>query len=218
MLSYTIKRMRRKTLSAYVLDNGNVEVRAPYSVSDDDIEKFIAEKEDTLKRYIDEQLKRQAQKNSFVLDIGSTLLFLGKECKIEYGTKTQLLNDTFYVTQGNIKNQVVALYKLAAQKIITERVEYLSKHTGLSYSSVKINSARSRWGSCSAKKALNFSWFLIMASPHEIDYVIIHELSHTKHMNHSSRFWDEVAKYVSDYKECRKNLNSIARRLQVENW
>lgn len=76
-----------------------------------------------------------------------------------------------------------------AKIILPMRLYQLSGEHNLSYKSVKINSSRGRWGSCSARKAINLSYFLVLLPPHLIDYVLLHELCHTREMNHGDRFW-----------------------------
>ncbi|GAE82647.1 YgjP family zinc-dependent metalloprotease [Bacteroides reticulotermitis] len=76
-----------------------------------------------------------------------------------------------------------------AKEILPARLELLSKQAGLPYTSVKINSSQGRWGSCSARKNINLSYFLLLLPTHLIDYVLLHELCHTREMNHSERFW-----------------------------
>lgn len=76
-----------------------------------------------------------------------------------------------------------------AKYILPSRLERLSKQCGLPYASVKINSSKGRWGSCSARKNINLSLFLMLLPSHLIDYVLLHELCHTREMNHSERFW-----------------------------
>lgn len=76
-----------------------------------------------------------------------------------------------------------------AKSILPPRLERLSKQNGLSYANVKINSSQGRWGSCSAKKDINLSYYLVLLPSHLIDYVLLHELCHTREMNHSERFW-----------------------------
>lgn len=76
-----------------------------------------------------------------------------------------------------------------AKSILPSRLERLSKQSGLSYASVKINSSQGRWGSCSAKKGINLSYYLVLLPSHLIDYVLLHELCHTREMNHGERFW-----------------------------
>jgi predicted metal-dependent hydrolase len=81
---------------------------------------------------------------------------------------------------------------------------------------VKITNAVTRWGSCNSKRAVNFSWRLILADNGCIDYVIIHELAHIKELNHSPRFWAIVAEYCPDYKACRERLKTLAEKLIAE--
>lgn len=91
--------------------------------------------------------------------------------------------------------------KIKARDYIPNRVRELAYKFWFSYNFIKITSAKTRWGSCTSKKNLNFSYRLILTPKDVIDYVIIHELSHLKHMNHSKRFWREVASMMPDYKK-----------------
>lgn len=77
-----------------------------------------------------------------------------------------------------------------AGTILPSRLYMLSRQHDLPCNKVKINSSRGRWGSCSAGKNINLSYFLVLLPQHLIDYVLLHELCHTKEMNHSDRFWD----------------------------
>lgn len=76
-----------------------------------------------------------------------------------------------------------------AKIILPPRLYMLSERHNLPYKSVKINSSRGRWGSCSARKTINLSYFLVLLPPHLMDYVLLHELCHTREMNHGDRFW-----------------------------
>lgn len=77
-----------------------------------------------------------------------------------------------------------------AKIILPPRLYMLAEQHRLPYKSVKINSSRGRWGSCSATKAINLSYFLVLLPPHLIDYVLLHELCHTREMNHGDHFWE----------------------------
>lgn len=90
--------------------------------------------------------------------------------------------------------------KKKAHQIIPARAFHYAEIMGLSYGKISIRTQKTRWGSCSAKGNLNFNALLLLAPPEIMDYVIVHELAHLRHMNHSSRFWAEVAKYMPDYK------------------
>ena len=76
------------------------------------------------------------------------------------------------------------------------RLDRLSKQCGLPYASVKINSSQGRWGSCSTKKDINLSYYLVLLPSYLIDYVLLHELCHTREMNHSERFWSLLNQFT----------------------
>lgn len=113
-----------------------------------------------------------------------------------------------------IKNAFIKFYKKEAKSYIISRTLEIAEKLDLQFNKIRITSAKTRWGSCSSKKNLNFSWKLILTKKEAIDYVIIHELAHLKEMNHSKRFWDVVEKYAEiiwnwDYKEHKKYLKSF---------
>ena len=85
------------------------------------------------------------------------------------------------------------------KETITKRVSYFARLMGVSYRNITIREQKTRWGSCSSEKNLNFNWKLILAPPEVLDYVVVHELCHLKEMNHSKAFWDEVEKVMPEY-------------------
>ncbi|MBQ0028801.1 MAG: M48 family metallopeptidase [Lachnospiraceae bacterium] len=102
-------------------------------------------------------------------------------------------------------NKINELAKLA-KKEIPSRVEYFANIIGVEYGRIAIRHQKTRWGSCSSKGNLNFNCLLMLVPEDVRDYVIVHELCHLIELNHSPRFWAEVAKYVPDYKVKRKWL------------
>ena len=86
-----------------------------------------------------------------------------------------------------------------SKETITKRVSYFARLMGVSYRNITIREQKTRWGSCSSEKNLNFNWKLILAPPEVLDYVVVHELCHLKEMNHSKAFWDEVGKVMPEY-------------------
>lgn len=96
--------------------------------------------------------------------------------------------------------------KQKARDYLPKAVEYYGNLMGLRPTSLKITSAKGRFGSCSGKNGICFSYRLMMYPKEAIDYVVVHELAHIKHHDHSPRFWGLVANYMPDYKERRKLL------------
>lgn len=103
-------------------------------------------------------------------------------------------------------NNMDVFYKKEAKSYITKRCNELAGKYGFTHKGIRITSALTRWGSCSSKKTLNFSYRLIMTPKECIDYVIIHELCHLRQMNHSAKFWKEVSDIMPEYKQCENHL------------
>lgn len=121
-----------------------------------------------------------------------------------------LLNRLKINNKNNILRCYDDFYKLYAKKHLTQRVEYFSKIMNLEYSEIKFRKMKSRWGSCSSKKVITLNSELVKIRKELVDYVVVHELAHLVHMNHSKSFHDLVEKYIFNSKKIRKELKSIA--------
>ncbi len=108
-----------------------------------------------------------------------------------------------------------ALSKRALNRV-RQRLEFYAPHLGVQFGRVTVRDQRSRWGSCSSKRNLNFNWKLIMAPPEVLDYVVIHELCHLMEFNHSPRFWALVAEQMPEYTFWKKWLKVHGPELGVE--
>lgn len=98
--------------------------------------------------------------------------------------------------------------KIAKQKIM-EHVDYYARRMEIDYGSISMRNQKSRWGSCSSKGNFNFNYRLAYLPEELLDYVVVHELAHRRHMDHSAAFWEEVETYYPAYKKCRQMLNDI---------
>jgi len=189
-----------------------------------EIDRFVASKEKWIKSRLVRTQEQAVQRENFNLDYGDMILYRGKLYPIaqKADNRAVFVDETFYVPQDlspdEIKAACVRIYKKLAKQDINEKVQYYSGRLSAKPTAVKINSAKTRWGSCSAKKSLNFSWRLIMADDDVIDYVVVHELAHTIELNHSKRFWSIVSGVLPDYKERQKKLKELQRKLLGENW
>jgi predicted metal-dependent hydrolase len=110
------------------------------------------------------------------------------------------------------------IYKVEAKRYIPDRVKHYANIMNLAPDQVRITSAFGRWGSCSGKKRLNFAWALMMADDDAIDAVIVHELSHMIHSNHSKNFYSSVYKYYPNYDSQHGQLKELSRRINRERW
>ena len=112
-------------------------------------------------------------------------------------------------TKKNVLKSYDFFYKEYAQNYITPKVEHFAKIMGYSYKEIKYKKMKSRWGSCSSTKTLTFNTELIKVTEKLIDYVIVHELAHLKHMNHSKDFHSLVESYLPNSKVYKNELKNI---------
>jgi len=111
-------------------------------------------------------------------------------------------------TQDHIRHTIGQWYQQRAEERLPEIVAQIATTIGVNYGAIEIRHFKSRWGSCRADGRLQFNWRLMMASSEVIEYVVIHELCHRIHLNHSRAFWGEVEKHMPDYKQHRKWLKT----------
>ena len=100
-------------------------------------------------------------------------------------------------------------YKNEAMKLCTDLAKELSKSLDVQYNRISIKNHKRRWGSCSSKKNLNFNYKIVFLTSEQARYLVAHELSHLKEMNHSKKFWTLVESVVPNYKELRKEMRYL---------
>ncbi len=100
----------------------------------------------------------------------------------------------------------IRTYTKAARDLAAERIAHVNQHYQLPFGRIAIRNQRTRWGSCSKKKNINFNYRIALLPQELSDYIIVHELCHTKEFNHSTKFWALVAEIVPEYKTLRKRL------------
>lgn len=123
-----------------------------------------------------------------------------------------LQDDTLTITintpLADLPALVEAWSRAQAQEILPQKVAVWAQKMGVEYNNIVIKDQKTLWGSCSQKKNLNFSYRLIKMPLSIIDYLIVHELAHLIHFDHSPEFWSCVQSYIPNYKEARKWLNT----------
>jgi predicted metal-dependent hydrolase len=111
------------------------------------------------------------------------------------------------------KRMAYLTHKEAARTYLLPLLETEAARIGVTYGRVAIKDTKRSWGSCSAKGNLNFHYKLLFIPEHLARYVVIHELCHRKHLNHSAAFWDEVALWCDGVMDCRRELRHIERHI-----
>lgn len=206
--SFEIIRASRRSISIQISKNHGLIVRAPFSVPEDIIHAFVDRKSDWIRKHLTKHTEQLIQKNN-------TLYYLGQSHLFEYNLlqkETVDRNEWFFTFTGKVQDNsseyatLIKWYRKQARIHLAQRVSYYSEKHGLPYEQIRITSAITQWGSCSAHNNLNFPWRLVMVPREVIDYVVVHELAHTIHKNHSSRFWGLVESIMPDWKEHRAHL------------
>lgn len=165
--------------------------------------------------------KIQAQAEQIPKEIKrpDNLVVLGDEWQIHYETgmmnfhiaNSHTLTLTIFTKpkdEHKIRSILIRWLKMTAEKALTLYLQEMSKETNLNYSSLKITSGQHVWGTCTSQKNISLNYKLVMFPIDVIRYVIIHELCHTKYMNHSDKFWNLVAKFDPEWKKSRKILRT----------
>ena len=199
--------------------DGLVEVRAPFKIEQKEIDSFVLQKMSWINKKLSLQkslkkLIRKKFKNE------ENFQFLGKDLKLKITiseNKKSYIDDKFiYLVLNNnkenfkekIKEKLETLFRETAKDVFKNKTLNEAKKIKVTPKKIIVRSYKRRWGSCSYKKDISYNWKLIMAPEKIIDYVIIHELCHLIHFNHSRDYWGEVSKKLPNYRESKEWLKS----------
>lgn len=209
-LSIRVVRSKRKSISIHIKSEG-ILLRAPLYSPSLALKAFALSKIHWLRKH---QAKIQSQHiNREYIDGETWLLFgdkiilrtvSGKSSEALYNPETQELTIVIGSRVKNVqifvKRQIEIWYKDTALEYLESRVPVLANEMNLSYKSIAVRDYKARWGSCSSTGNLSFNWRIFMGPTAVIDSVIVHELAHIRHFNHSKQFWKVVYSICPEYK------------------
>lgn len=219
-----IRTSRRKTADIRVED-GAVSVVAPVHLCSERIDQLLLAK----RRWIKDKIVLHSEmtpvsSKRYVSGEGFTYLGRNYRLKVERGSfaPVRLTQGRLLVTvpQGSeqpymIRNALVRWYKRKAGQKLREKVDRFAPTVGVEPAGVGIRTFKSRWGSCTTRGKLEFNWQIMMAPNRMVNYVVIHELCHLVHHDHSPAFWKKVEKVMPRYSECREWLKANAATLTM---
>ena len=222
-LSYTVKySKRRKTGQLKIINAHALEVTVPYKTSEIYIKNLLKEKSSWILKRILHLAQIDLNPLNKSLCNGSQLLYFGTPRTLSLLTADVqhpvISLDIKYITVrlpiGLDTHSVLLKYALKewfiqnAEKILRIKTMEWSEKIGVMPEKIRIKEQKTRWGSCSSLRAVNYNWRIIMSPPEVIDYLVVHELCHLKFLNHSVGFWRLVARYLPDFKLHRAWLKS----------
>lgn len=213
-IPYEVRRSLKARRGRIVVSLGKVEIVAPRNMSEKKIISFIDEHKGWIKKkYIEIETKAASAikplPERFIA--GKKIMYLGDHVPIyvsQKNKKTVEYNGWLFIhaPENECRDLVIKWLKQKAR----EQVEfYVNKHKenfNLHVGEIRIKSQKRRWGSCGRHNSININWQLIFFKPEILEYVVVHELCHIRHKNHSKRFWDFVGEHLPDYSERRKYL------------
>lgn len=211
----TIIRANRKNLEIKVCEDEGVIVRAPHKTPDHYIEQVLNKKRLWIKEKQGKVRQQKALHRPKEYVEGEGFLYLGRSYKLRLVPSQEeplkFFRNAFYLEAPKAREGLTHFtewYKRKALKKLTERCVFHGKRLGLEFAKVSVTNAEKRWGSCNPKaRSLNFNWRLIMAPVEVIDYIVIHELCHLEHPNHSPEFWRKVESISPHYKSSEEWLD-----------
>lgn len=226
-LEYILIRSQRRDVLLKALPGGETRVYAPASARLKELDALVAARAEEIRR-MHAALERQLLENRLrhPVEAGSRICVEGRAhaLALRAGARVRMeLEDgscTLYLPEPEREEAVRAALKQALSRLalvrIRERLNAYAPRIGVEFGRVTVRDQRSRWGSCSARRNLNFNWKLIMAPPEALDYVVIHELCHLIEFNHSPRFWALVREQMPEYEAWKKWLKAHGAELGVE--
>jgi predicted metal-dependent hydrolase len=214
-MDYKLIRSQRKTLSLQINHNAELIVRAPNLLSVKEIEQFIDKKSDWINKKSTSMHAKKPQRPNYIE--GEKFLYLGNEYPLNIDTdnpKGLRFNGQMFSLGTGGKEEFLAWYKATFKKIALPRLEYYTKNHQFSYNQVRLKTQKTLWGSCSSVNNINLNYLLIGAPIFVIDYVLVHELCHTVHKNHSKDFWQLVSSILPNYKASKCWLKEHGHKLK----
>lgn len=214
-----IQRSRRRSIALRIERDGSLTVCAPLQATELEIRQVVEKHAAWIHKTRDKLRERNLITREKTYADGELFWYLGKQYPLQLveGAKTPLeLTNHFRLDRRalvNLQGVFKNWYRQQARALLTARVEKYAAQYGFQYKTLRITSARTRWGSCSSSGYLNFSWRLVQAPLEIIDSVILHELAHLKVRNHSPAFYAYLAQLNPAWKVHRQWLKQHAAEL-----
>ena len=230
-VAYAFRRAKRRTIGMVIGPDG-LEVRAPRWVTLGEVESTLHEKADWIVRKLVEMQEQQRRLGEARIQWcdGVVLRYLGASLQVVLDSSAALKKNSAQLeTSGNVDPKAKTLYVLRiglptnaspeqirdatqawlmrrAKELFAERLNHFAPQLGVAWKRLSLSSASTRWGTASADGAIRLNWRLIHHKLEVIDYVVAHELSHLRVMDHSPQFWDTVKSVMPDYPARRRVL------------
>lgn len=227
-ITYTLKRVRRKSVRLKIVSPELLEITAPLRFTREQAEQLLREKSHWIVKHTDRFSAIQAEASRHSVRSGHLLPYLGRLCTLDirFDVRRPIveLHDKALTVRlpvecaKDYEPLATAVLKMwytnQAKQELTAQTQYWSRIIAVSPKKITIRDPKTRWGSCSTAGNIMYNWRIIFAPPEVVNYVVVHELCHLIHPNHSAKYWSCVASFLPDYLSCRNWLKTEGRLLQ----
>ncbi|RAL26742.1 M48 family metallopeptidase [Thermoflavimicrobium daqui] len=226
-IDFTVEFRKRKTMEIAVEPPKQVQVIAPEGTPIPIIKQKVKSRGSWIvqKLFSFKDMEYQKLHREFVN--GESFMYLGRNYSLQLILDQTLKEPVVSLYRGKlfvktptkeqrvIREAMKQWYRRKTLKKVTERVKYYSHHFKVQPTAIKVKEQQKRWASCTANHELLFNWRCVMAPSHVLDYIVVHEMCHMIHMNHSQEFWDLVALVLPDYERRKEWLKNFGVRLDL---
>jgi predicted metal-dependent hydrolase len=217
-IPYQLERSKRRTIG-FIVGHHGLAIRAPRWITIGQIESAAQEKAKWILKKLHEAHERQTHsaKAAIVWADGGLIDYLGQPLTLQLGamvTTIDPLQQRVWIalpstaSAAQIQDTVQSAIQRAALLLFEERLNHYAPLLKVHWTALKLSNAGGRWGSAKSDGTIRLNWRLMHYRLPVIDYVVVHELSHLRHMDHSPRFWDTVESIMPDYAKLKKELKS----------
>lgn len=228
-LEFELRRSSRRSIG-FMIDDDGLRVTAPRRLTLAEIDNAVRAKQRWILTKLHERVERRAvrqQKPPVRWVDGAELPYLGGQivlrlqeavrsrCEFDMETRELTVGVVPGLSEWQLQERVRLWFQLEAKRLFAERMEMYAARLDVTYSSLTLSSAGTRWGSCTVEGHIRLNWRLIHYPLGLIDYVVAHELAHLREMNHSPRFWATVESVYPDYDGAKAALRKRSQELPV---
>lgn len=227
IIHFTVEYRKRKTIEIGVEALDIISVVVPEGISDDVVLVHVKKKAKWIVQKLHEIEGIQANKLNREYVNGESFMYLGRNYSLKIIDDSKVKKPVAKLYQGKfiidspsrdqskLKISMEAWYRKKTLEKVTERIDYYQRNFKDRPSDIKVKEQKKRWASCTSKKELLFNWRCAMAPSWVLDYIVVHEMCHMVHMDHSSDFWTMVERILPDYDRRREWLKNYGIKMDL---
>lgn len=226
-IEFDIDYRDRKTLEIGIEPPDNIKVVAPKAATEEDILRVVKSKAKWIVQKLFEfkDVEHRRREKEYVN--GESFMYLGRNYSLQIivndeiaKPQTKLYQGKFYIEtstkeQDKLKQSMEEWYRQKTLEKVTEKIAYYETYFDVKPKSIKVKEQKKRWASCTSTRDLLFNWRCAMAPANVLDYIVVHEMCHMIHLNHSKEFWDLVERVMPDYRDRKEWLKNYGIRMDL---